>query len=166
MLCKQHGIFLFLLSYFHMQHVAIMKKSWRFVEMILSGDKTIESRWYMTRRAPWGMIKKGETIYFRNSGEPVIVKAIVKDIVSFSDLTPLKVKSILEKYGTLIGIDDDQLPSYFKLFRNKKYCILLFLEKVEKTKPFAVDKKGFGNMAAWISVPKIELIRRKVEEGI
>lgn len=33
-----------------MEHVAIMKKSWGLTRKILSGEKTIESRWYRFRR--------------------------------------------------------------------------------------------------------------------
>lgn len=64
-----------------MDHVAIMKKSWNLTAKILSGEKKIESRWYLTRRKPWDCIKKGEVIYFKNSGESVNLKAIVKKVI-------------------------------------------------------------------------------------
>ena len=45
-----------------MIHIAIMKKEWGLLEKILSGEKIIESRWYLNRSSPWGKIKKGEEI--------------------------------------------------------------------------------------------------------
>lgn len=143
-----------------MDHIAIMKKSWGLTDKILSGKKIIESRWYMTRRAPWGTIKKDDTIYFKNSGEPVLVKAEVKKVMSFSDLTPKEVQTILQTYGTAIGIEKQDIPIFLKMFKDKHYCVLIFLKKPEIIKPFEINKKGFGAMAAWISVANIGSIRR------
>jgi len=43
-----------------MDHVAIMKRSWGLIPKILSGEKTIESRWYKKRIPPWNRISKGK----------------------------------------------------------------------------------------------------------
>ncbi|MDO8559127.1 MAG: hypothetical protein Q7R84_02240 [bacterium] len=40
-----------------MEHLAIMKKSWGLTEKILSGQKKIESRWYLSKRSPWDTIE-------------------------------------------------------------------------------------------------------------
>ncbi|RLC32736.1 hypothetical protein DRH13_01250, partial [Candidatus Woesebacteria bacterium] len=69
-----------------------MKKSWGFTQKILDGGKTIESRWYKTRRVPWRKIKKNDTVYFKNSGESVTIKTRVSSVVEFEELTPKKVK--------------------------------------------------------------------------
>ena len=82
-----------------MEHVAIMKKSWGLTQKILSGRKKIESRWYKIKYAPWNRIKSGEAVYFKDSGEPIAVRAEVDKVIQFSDLTPEKVKKILYKYG-------------------------------------------------------------------
>ena len=65
------------------EHVAIMKKSWRLLPKILSGEKTVESRWYSIKAAPWGRIHPGDPIYFKDSGEPVTVRAIVEKVDAF-----------------------------------------------------------------------------------
>ena len=78
-----------------MEHIAIMKKSWKFIDKILTGEKTIESRWYTSRRVPWNRIKKGETIYFKDSGEPVTIKAEADKVLQFSDLTPKTIEDIM-----------------------------------------------------------------------
>lgn len=61
-----------------MQHVAIIKKSWGLTEKVLNGQKKIESRWYMAKHAPWDRIKEGEVVCFKDSGEPVSLKAEVE----------------------------------------------------------------------------------------
>jgi len=73
-----------------MQHIAIMKKSWKLTQKILSCEKKIESRWYKAKCAPWDRIKKGETVYFKNSGEPVTIRTEVDKVVQFADLTPAR----------------------------------------------------------------------------
>lgn len=45
-----------------MDHVAILRKDWKLLPKILSGEKTIESRWYQTKRGSYNKIKEG-TLY-------------------------------------------------------------------------------------------------------
>src|SRR5438445_447710 len=143
-----------------MYHIAIMKKSWGLIEKILSGEKIIESRWYKTKHILWDKIDKGDMVYFKNSGEPISVQAKVEKILQLSDLTTEKVLKLLKIYGRDDGIPDDKIPFYFHLFKDKKYCLLIFLKNVRKIdKPFQINKKGFGAMAAWISVEDIEKIK-------
>jgi len=148
-----------------MHHVAIMKKSWRLLEKILSGEKTCESRWYKFRRPPWNMVKSGDTIWFKNSGEPVTVKAQVTKVLQFANLTPEKTKMILNKYGKNdLGLDSDFPDDLWRYFENKNYCVLVFFDRVEKIIPFDIDKSGFGAMAAWLCVGDIESIKKDREK--
>jgi ASC-1-like (ASCH) protein len=142
-----------------MDHVAIMRKSWGLIPKILTGEKIIESRWYKNKAAPWGKIRAGDKLYFKNSGEPVTVKSEVIKVLSFEDLDPVKVKELLIKYGEEDGIQKNDLENYFNLFKDKKYCLLIFIDKPELIKPFEIDKKGFGAMAAWLCVENIRQIR-------
>lgn len=134
-----------------------MKKSWGMIPKILSGEKTIESRWYQTKRAPWGKIAAGETVYFKNSGEPITVKAKVHKVIKFESLTPKKIREILEKFGDQDGIEKEKISFFAKLFADKKYCLLIFLKDPQKVKPFEINKKGFGAMCAWITSKKLPL---------
>jgi len=143
-----------------MEHLAIMKKSWGLTDKILTGQKKIESRWYSVKYRPWDRIKKGEVVYFKNSGEPVKLKAKVSEVMQFSDLTPKKVKSLLNKYAKDDGIDKNKIPEFFKRFKDKKYCILIFLKNPQKVKQFDINKAGFGAMSAWITIDKISKIKK------
>jgi len=143
-----------------MEHLAIMKKSWRLTEKILSGQKKIESRWYKARFSPWDKIKSGETVYFKDSGEPVTIKAEVDKVIQLSDLTPDKVKEILYKYSQAIGLGLDSIPECYERFKEKKYCVLVFLKNPQNINPFDIDKSGFGIMSAWITVDNINRIKR------
>lgn len=136
-------------------HVAIMRKSWGLTEKILSGEKKIESRWYMNRSRPWGNISAGDTVYFKNTGEPIKLVSIVEKVMQFDELTPDKVAEILKEFGKDDGIPIEKSSEYYERFKNKKYCILIFLKDVESVSPFEINKTGFGNMAAWLTAAKL-----------
>ncbi len=142
-----------------MDHVAIMRKSWGLTKKIAAGHKLIESRWYCSRRAPWNRIKPGELVYFKDSGEPVTVKAEVSKVMQFPDLTPDKVKALLDKYAHDDGIGTDNVGKFFEMFKNKRYCILVSLKNPREIEPFNINKAGFGAMSAWISVSDISSVK-------
>jgi ASC-1-like (ASCH) protein len=91
-------------------HVAIMSKASGFIEKILSGHKTIESRWYATRRPPWGRVHAGDTVYFKYSGgagERVKVRATVDRVQQFENIDQDGAgQSILDQYAAhIFGAD-------------------------------------------------------------
>ncbi len=141
-----------------MEHLAIMKKSWGLLPKILNGDKKIESRWYMAKFAPWNKIKPNDIIYFKNSGEPVTVKAEVEKVLQFEDYDDKQLKDILERYGEGICFNDP-LSEVLEWAEKRKYCILIFLKNPQKIEPFGINKKGFGNACAWICTDNINKIK-------
>jgi len=144
-----------------MHHLAIMRKSWGLLPKILTGEKTIESRWYKNKYSPWDKINKGDIVYFKNSGEPVTVKTEVFDILQYAGLKPERVREILQEYGAKNGLSINEIDKYYEMFKEKNYCLLIFLKNPEKIEPFEIDKSGFGAMSAWITVDDISQIRIK-----
>ncbi len=146
-------------------HIAIMRKSWGLTEKIRSGEKTIESRWYLHKNLPWNNIEKGDLIYFKNSGEPINLQARAGEVLHFDNLTPDKVKEILHQYGQADGLDIGELDRFYELFKDKKYCLLIFLREIKTIEPFEINKKGFGAMTAWITIDNIEKIKKVCKEN-
>ncbi len=142
-----------------MDHLAIMTKSWGLIDKILSGQKKIESRWYLNKYPPWGKIKPSDTVYFKNSGQIVCLKATVKKVIQFQKLTPARVKNILLKFWPNIGLDSGKIEDFYDLFKDKKYCVLMFLSNPQKIKPFNIDKSGHGAMSSWIAVNNISELK-------
>ena len=124
-----------------MKHIAILRQP--FYDMVISGTKTIESRWGMNRCAPFNKIKVGDIIYIKQTGKPVTAKAVAKK-VKFYNLTPEIVEDIRAKYGKFIGTDKFE---DWQSTLNKKYCTLIWLTKVEKISPMDVPR---SNGAGWI----------------
>ncbi len=139
-----------------------MKKSWGLTEKILTGEKTIESRWYKSKYAPWNRIKPGDTVYFKDSSEPVSIKAEVVKVLQFDNLTVKKTEQILSKYGKVDLGMSHIMPEIREYVSGKNYCILVFFNNVERIKPFNIDKTGFGAMSAWISVDDINQLKREI----
>ena len=142
-------------------HIAVMRKSWGLTQKILSGEKTIESRWYVNRYRPWGDINRGDIVYFKDSGEPVRIQATVDKVIQIEDLTPKKIREILNQYAKAdgLGVNKENIASYFELFKNKKYCLLIFLSNPKEIEPFEIDKSGFGSMATWLTVDNLDKVK-------
>ena len=139
-----------------MDHLAILAKKRNLLSKILSGEKTIESRWYKFKKSPYHYISVGDDVYFKDSGEPVTAKATVQKVLFYDNLDKALFNNILSNYGKQICISD----SYWEYVKDKRLVTLIFLDNAQRIEPFDVDKKGFGMMAAWITVDDIQKIRR------
>jgi|SRR3989338_2214992 len=142
-----------------MHHLAILDKKRKLLQKIISGEKSIESRWYKLKKTPYGVIKAGDTIYFKDSGEPVAVKASVEKVLFFSDITKEKYKDIIGKYAEKICLQNRNSENYVKQKYN--YVTLIFIKDVQEITPFEINKKGYGLMTAWITVENIEKLKKK-----
>jgi ASC-1-like (ASCH) protein len=143
-----------------MEHIAIMKKEWGLLPKIISGQKTIESRWLMNQSAPWGNVHEGDTVYFKDAGEPVNVKAKVSHVLELDNLSPQRISDILDFYGEDDGISEADMPQFEALFRDKQYCVLIFLEDIKVVEPFHIDKSGFGMQTAWLTCASVRALQR------
>lgn len=135
-----------------------MRKEWGLLERVLTGEKRIESRWYKFKTGAWDKVHIGDRIYFKNSGEPVTVRAEVEKVEQYSDLSPARVARLLASYGQADGIKKSDVNRYVEMFRYKKYVALIYLKDPKKIPPFEINKKGFGMMSAWLTLPNIKSI--------
>jgi hypothetical protein len=136
-----------------------MRRDWGLLAKLLDGTKTIESRWYKSKRSPWGLIRAGDTVYFKESGKPVTARARVKSVLQLDALSPARVAEIIANYGDAIGIPRTERAAFCSRFEDKRYCILVFLEQALPVPPFDIDKSKYGPMAAWVAVDQIDEIR-------
>lgn len=139
-----------------MDHLAILSKKRNLLQKIISGEKTIESRWYKFKKTPYQNIFVNDTVYFKDSGEPVTVKARVGKVLFFENLDDDKIKQIFTKYAKQIGVDE----SYSSEIKKKNFCTLVFIDNIQLLEPFNIDKTGYGLMAAWITIDDISKIKK------
>lgn len=141
-----------------MDHIAIMNPVWKLIPKILSGTKSIESRWYRTRRTPWYRAQSGDTIYFKDSGRPVTLRATASEIFQFQIHSLEDVKRIVSRYGDQIALVNPDPETWEKIAH---YCILVRLSDPRPVEPsFEIDKRGFGTGAAWLTIEDVRSIQK------
>ena len=135
------------------------KRFGHLIPQILNGTKKIESRWSKYKIAPWDKIHPKDIIYFKNSGGPILAKAKVSKVIQFQDLNKEKIKYIIDKYGRKGNIALKNTNPDSEGYKNKNYCVLIFLKDSQKIEPFKIDKTGFGTGAAWMCAEDISRVR-------
>ena len=130
-----------------MKHIAILRQP--FFDMVLNGEKTIESRWSMNKIALYKKVNIGDEILLKLTGQPVTATAKVQD-VKYYQLTSDIVEDIRIKYGKQIGTDKFE---DWQDTKQKKFCTLIWLKDVKKITPLVVPR---SNGAGWIVLKDFE----------
>lgn len=108
-----------------MIHVAILKPG--YLNEILAGRKTIESRLTKTAQPPFEKIETGERLFLKASAGPFMATAIAGKVLCIGNLQPRDIDQLHKRYGRLIGGDDD----YWQSKRDSRYATLIELRDVE-----------------------------------
>ena len=77
-------------------HLAIFTTGW--INLILDGSKTIESRFSKVRCAPFGKVHAGDIVYMKESGGLVKGMFSVLRVETFCNLTEARVCSLYRQY--------------------------------------------------------------------
>jgi ASC-1-like (ASCH) protein len=127
-------------------HVAILLR--QYLDLLLSGRKTIELRLTVTNRAPFQAIEPGERIYFKQSAAPFRATAIADHVLFADDLTPKRVQQLKRDYNDAILGDSE----FWKLKREAKYATLVWVRDVEPVHfgPQLKPQRGI----AWVRLPE------------
>ena len=106
-------------------HVAILRPP--YPELILSGEKTVESRLYATRQPPVGGVTEGERLFIKISGGAWAATALAGDVEEYHDLTPERFDELRERYqASVLGSDE-----YWESKRHVRYAVFVHLRSVE-----------------------------------
>jgi ASC-1-like (ASCH) protein len=115
-------------------HVAVMVQP--YIDYILDGTKTIESRFTKTRQPPYGMVQPSDIILFKESSGPIRGCALVRTTNYFVlDNTPID--DLMTEYGTQIAA----LPAFWRQKADARYATLLGLARVRSCDPFDIPKR-------------------------
>lgn len=127
------------------KHLAIFKGNGG--ELILTGAKTVESRFSRAKIAPFGVISSGDLVYIKPSGKDIIGQFRVKKVFSFEGLSPIDVKDIRERYGLDIAMAD----SYWKGKESSRVATLIFIGESSRflTSPLKISKK---DQRGWVAL--------------
>lgn len=125
------------------KHLAIMDKPT--IEAILSGRKTIETRFSQAKIVPFGMVGVGDLVYMKPPGSEVIGQFRVKKVFSFEGLDLSDLKYLREKYGKEIAAEEE----YWEKKKGSKFATLIFIGESERfiTSPIKIKK---SDMRGWM----------------
>lgn len=125
------------------RHLAIFKGGAG--ELILSGKKTVESRFSRVKNPPFGVISSGDLVYIKPSGKDIIGQFKVKKVYFFDGLTPQDIIKIKKEYGGNMTANS----SYWSNKSNSKYGTLIFIGSFSRfiTAPLKFPKK---DLRGWV----------------
>jgi hypothetical protein len=78
-----------------------------FLDLIVQGSKTVESRFHRQRRDPLFSVNDGDLIVFRQSGRPAAHAAWVRE-AHFIDLAKTCIDEVRSRWQRPIGAADDE----------------------------------------------------------
>lgn len=135
-----------------MIHVAVLLKP--YLDLILSGEKTVECRMTRQARAPFESVEPGERIYLKQSAGPYRAMAIADHVLCEANLTPARLREIKRDYNDLIRGDD----AVWDPKRDSRFITLIWLRDVQAidTGPAIRPLQG----AAWLTLDEEPAWRR------
>lgn len=122
-------------------HLVILKKA--YLDLVLSGEKSIESRLTRAKTAAFGRVQAGDTLFLKASGGPVCATATVAEVKYYPNLTRSQIVQIRQQYGREIGGSD----AVWEALMDRKCGFLVWLGDVRPIKPVRVEKK---DCRAWV----------------
>jgi hypothetical protein len=122
-------------------HLVILKKP--YLDLILSGRKTIEARLTKAKTTAFGRVEAGDKLFLKASGGPVCATATAADVKCYPNLIPETVVEINRQYGAEIGGDD----AVWNELIDRKCGFLVWLADVERIEPVRIEKKDWR---AWV----------------
>jgi len=103
---------------------------------VLEGKKTVESRFSITRSAPYSQIKKGDVVFVKESGGLVQAVAEIGN-VWFYQLDDDEFKGIKNRFGRALCVDDD----FWHAKTGCSYATLMFFSNLRTIKPVSCEKR-------------------------
>lgn len=123
-------------------------------EAILSGKKTIETRFSKAKIAPFCAVSAGDIIYMKLPGEEIVGQCRVKKVFYFEGLTPKDIDKIFADYGKDISVDNkEEDERYQKEKSGSNFGTLIFISESERfiTSPIRIKK---SDMRGWVVLDK------------
>jgi hypothetical protein len=121
-------------------HVVILQR--RYVDLILAGRKTVESRLTRTAGPPFGKVEVGQRLFIKASGGPFMATAVAGAVAGYDNLTPDRIRQLYRQYNAAVCGEGD----YWKLKRDSRYATFITLEQVE---PLDVGPAYNRSLQAW-----------------
>jgi hypothetical protein len=113
-----------------------------YIDSLLSGAKTVESRFSSVRCAPLNCVKSGDIVLVKRTSGPIVALFCAGDVWSYR-LTSRTWKTIRERFGAAISPTSDD---FWREKESAIYATLMQVEHVHQLKPIPwtkSDRRGW-----------------------
>jgi hypothetical protein len=128
-----------------------------YLTRVLSGEKTVESRFLQVRIAPFDRVAPGDHLLLKQVGGPIVAKATAAVVRQFADLTPARVLNLTNTFRDELRLDAD----FAAHAQAARYAVLVWLADVRRLTlpcPYAKrDRRG------WVVLSEIENEALRIE---
>ncbi len=131
-------------------HLAVLVNPW--LQEILDGRKTVESRFSVFRCAPYGCVEAGDVILLKKSGGNIVGICQAAETRSYV-LNPQSLCAIREEFSEAIGTQD---AAFWNARARAKYATLVTVQNVRSVRPLPwrkSDRRGWVVIRAHGSPP-------------
>jgi ASC-1-like (ASCH) protein len=119
-------------------HVAIVCPE--IVPALLRGEKRIETRFYRSRRSPFGRIAVGDVVHFKRTGGGLVGSTEVTSVKEVGNLTARRLDQLQRRYSRRV-----QAPAtYWAQKRRCRYGVLIGLGSLVRPPPDLAVPRQFG----------------------
>lgn len=131
-----------------------------YIAMMLSGKKTLDSKFSYRRTAPYRRLKVGDTIYLKESSGPVRGRIRVASVVDVDVQNPDQIMEYLAPRYKDLGIKDEaHLMQVWKTHSSKKYITQWEMDSPQEINyPVRVFKRDMRNWVSDYDVPEELLV--------
>lgn len=124
-------------------HLAVFSEP--YLAKILSGQKTIESRFTKNKVTPYDQVKSGDVVIMKKSGGE-IKGCFIIDSVEYHELKALnQARKLQEKYSDALCFN--RTDTFWESKSNSNFATLMFIGQVIPLKNFNVEKR---DRRAWV----------------
>jgi hypothetical protein len=116
-------------------HLAVFVEP--FLQFVLDGRKTVESRFSIHRRPPFGCVKSGDLVLLKESGGPVVALAEISD-VWYYQLDQEAWELIRTRFARQLCVED---PEFWQSKSSSYFATLMQIGRVEKLDPLVCSKR-------------------------
>src|SRR5579862_7332018 len=117
------------------RHLAVMAGD--YLDKIVRGEKTIESRLSRVACAPYKRVVVGDEILFKRAGGAIEASAIAESVHFYEGLTPGRVLSLVHEFAEGLMLED----SFIRAKLEARFATLIFLAAVKEIPPMRIEKR-------------------------
>jgi hypothetical protein len=116
-------------------HLAVFVEP--FLQFVLDGRKTVESRFSIHRRPPFGCVRNGDLVLIKESGGPIVAVAEISE-VWYYQLDREAWDVIRTRFARQLCVDDTE---FWESKASSYFATLMQIGRVEKLDPLTCSKR-------------------------